>query len=79
MVLRRHHFADDELQLVKNEPGEPPSCVISAHRARIHVDHGSATFDVRGTRWRGARADFVSAGAFLSAFEEALHRALTGA
>jgi len=45
---------------------------------RIYVDDGSAEFNVRAGRWRGARGDYPTAGAFLAAFEEALHSALTG-
>lgn len=78
MVLRRHNIAEDDLQLEKNEPKDPPSCLIKGHRVRIHVDDGSAAFTVRAGRWRGARPDYVTTGAFIAAFEEALDHALAG-
>lgn len=78
IVLRRHHIGQDDLQLEENEPHEPPSCLIRGHRVNVHVDDGSAAFRVRSGRWSGRRADFPTAGAFLAAFEEALHRALSG-
>lgn len=78
MVLRSHGVAEDELQVEGNEPGKPASCLIRGHRVRIHVDDRSATFHVRSGRWSGARPDFVSTGAFIAAFEEALGDALSG-
>lgn len=78
-VLRRHGIAEDELELVKNEPGEPASCLIKGYRVRIEVDDGSAVFAVRAGRWRGARGDYPTTGAFVDAFENALHAALADA
>lgn len=78
IVLRRHHVAEDELQLEMNEPGRPVYCEIRGHRVRIHVDDLSASFAVRTGRWSGARKDFPTTGAFIAAFEEALNQALTG-
>jgi hypothetical protein len=77
IILRRHEIGEDDLQLEKNEPHEPPSCLINGHRVRVHVDEGSAAFRVRSGRWSGRRADYPTAGAFVAAFEEALHGALS--
>ncbi|MDE2140798.1 MAG: hypothetical protein KGL74_03725 [Elusimicrobia bacterium] len=79
IILRRHHIGEDDLQLEANEPHEPPSCLIRGHRVNVHVDDDSAAFRVRSGRWSGRRADYPTAGAFLAAFEEALHGALSGA
>lgn len=76
MVLRRHGIAEDELQLEQNEPGKPVYSLIRGHRVRVHLDDRSATFSVRTGRWSGARADFPTTGAFIAAFETALHEAL---
>ena len=78
LVLRTHGVAEDELQLEANEPGKPASCLIRGHRVRIHVDDVSATFAVFAGRWRGARTDYPTAGAFIAAFEDALNSALAG-
>ncbi len=78
IVLRSHDIGEDDLQLEKNEPHESPSCLIQGHRVRVHVDEGSAAFRVRSGRWSGRRADYPTAGAFVAAFEEALHGALSG-
>lgn len=78
IVLRRHDIGEDDLQLEANEPHEAPSCLIRGHRVRVQVDDGSVAFRVRSGRWSGRRADFPTAGAFVAAFEEALHGALTG-
>lgn len=79
IVLRRHDIGENDLQLETNEPHEPPSCLIRGHRVRVHVDEGSASFRVRAGRWSGRRADYPTAGAFVAAFEEELHGALSGA
>lgn len=78
IVLRRHHIGDDELRFEENEPHEPPSCLIRGHRVSVHVDDGAASFRVHAGRWSGRRADHPTAGAFIAAFEEALHAALAG-
>ena len=78
IILRRHNIGEDDLQLEKNEPHEPPSCLIRGHRVRVHVDEESAAFRVLSGRWSGRRADYPTAGAFVAAFEEALHGALSG-
>lgn len=77
MVLRRHGIGEDELQLEDNEPGKPPSCLIRGHRVRVQVDERSAALKVHSGRWSGACADFPTVGAFVAAFEEALHGALS--
>ena len=79
IILRRHHLGEDDLQLEKNEPLEPPSCLIRGHRVNVHVDEGSAALRVRSGRWSGRRADYPTAGAFVAAFEEALDGALLDA
>jgi hypothetical protein len=76
IVLRRHGVGEDDLQLEPNEPHQPPSCLIRGHRVRVEVDDGSVAFRVLSGRWSGRRADFPTAGAFVAAFEEALHAAL---
>lgn len=78
VVLRQHRIAEDELRLEDNEPGDPPSCLIRGHRVYVHVDESAASFRVHAGRWSGRRADHPTAGAFLSAFEDALHCALSG-
>jgi hypothetical protein len=78
MVLRDHHIAQDELELIVNEPGTPASCLIKGHRVRIELNDAIAVFSVRTGRWRGARADYTTTGAFLAAFESALGDALAG-
>ena len=78
IVLRRHDIGEDDLQFETNEPHEPSSCLIRGHRVRVQVDDGSVAFRVRSGRWSGRRADFPTAGAFVAAFEEALHGALSG-
>jgi hypothetical protein len=78
IVLRRHAIGEDDVQVEKNEPHEPPSSLIRGHRVRVHVDDGSAALRVRSGRWSGRRADYPTAGAFVAAFEEALHSALAG-
>jgi hypothetical protein len=78
IILRRHHIGEDDLKLEKNEPHAPPSCLISGHRVRVEVDDGSVAFRVMSGRWSGRRADYPTAGAFLAAFEDALHGALSG-
>ena len=78
IILRRHAIGEDDLQLERNEPHEPASCLISGHRVRVHVDEESAAFRVRSGRWSGRRADYPTAGAFVAAFEEALHGSLSG-
>jgi hypothetical protein len=78
IVLRRHHMGDDDVRLEENEPQEPPSCVIRGHRVSITVDAGSAAFKARAGRWSGRRADYPTDGAFVAAFEDALHAALAG-
>lgn len=78
IVLRRHHIGEDDVQVEANEPQDPPSYLIRGHRVRVHVDEGSAAFRVHSGRWSGRRADYPTAGAFVSAFEEALHGALSG-
>lgn len=79
VVLRRHHFGEDDLQLEMNEPRQPPSCLIRGHRIRIEVDDSSVAFRVLAGRWSGRRTDYPTTGAFVAAFEEALHGALSGA
>ena len=79
ILLRRHHIGEDDLRLAVNEPHEPPSCLISGHRVRVEVDDGSVAFRVMAGRWSGRRVDYPTAGAFVAAFEEALHAALSGA
>ncbi len=79
VILRRHHIGEGDLQLEVNEPHQPPSCLIRGHRVRVEVDDGSAAFRVMAGRWSGRRADFPTVGAFVAAFEEALHGALSGA
>ena len=79
VILRRHHIGDDDLQLEVNEPHQPPSCLIRGHRVRVEVDDGSVAFRVMSGRWSGRRADYPTTGAFVAAFEEALHAALSGA
>jgi hypothetical protein len=79
IVLRRHSVGDDDVRLEENEPHEPPSCLIVGHRVRVQLDDDSATFRVRSGRWSGRRADYPTVGAFLAAFEDALHGALSGA
>ncbi len=78
IILRRHHIGEDDLQLEKNEPHEPPSCLIRGHRVRVELDDGSVAFRVMSGRWSGRRVDYPTAGAFVAAFEEALDGALTG-
>lgn len=78
IVLRRHGIGEDDLQLSMNEPHEPPSCLIRGHRVRVEVNDDSVAFRVLAGRWSGRRADHPTAGAFLAAFEEALHGALAG-
>ena len=75
IMLRRHGITESELLVEGNEPGQPTSCSIRGHRVRIELNDGSAAFKVRAGRWSGASADFPSAGAFIAAFEEALHDA----
>ncbi|MEQ1917722.1 MAG: hypothetical protein ABL955_00870 [Elusimicrobiota bacterium] len=75
IMLRRHGFSEGDFQLEPNEAGQPPSCLIRAHRVRIQVDELSAAFKVRAGRWSGARVDFPTAGAYIASFEEALHDA----
>jgi hypothetical protein len=77
IILRRHHIGEDDLQLEANEPHEPPSCLIRGHRVNVQVDDGSVAFRVHSGRWSGRRADYPTAGAFIAAFEEALHSALS--
>jgi hypothetical protein len=79
IVLRRHQIGEDDLQLEANEPHAPPSCLIRGHRVRVRVDGESAEFRVRSGQWSGRRADYPTAGAFVAAFEEALHGSLSGA
>jgi hypothetical protein len=78
VTLRRHDIGEGDLQFEANEPHEPPSCLIRGHRVRVHVDGESAAFRVLSGRWSGRRADYPTAGAFVAAFEEALHGALSG-
>ncbi|MCM2304812.1 MAG: hypothetical protein NDJ72_08925 [Elusimicrobia bacterium] len=78
IVLRRHHIGEDDLTLEKNEPHEPPSCLIKGHRVRVEVDDGSVAFRVMSGRWSGRRVDYPTAGAFVAAFEEELNGALSG-
>ena len=78
IILRRHDIGEDDLQLEMNEPHEPPACLIRGHRVRVDVDGGSVAFRVLSGRWSGRRADYPTAGAFVAAFEEALHGALSG-
>jgi len=77
IVLRRHHIGEDDLQVSKNEPHEPASCLIRGHRVRVEVDDGSVAFRVMSGRWSGRRADYPTAGAFVAAFEEELNGALS--
>jgi hypothetical protein len=77
IILRRHHIGEDDLVLEENEPHQPPSCLVRGHRVRVEVDDGSATLRVLSGRWSGRRADYPTVGAFLAAFEEALHGALS--
>jgi hypothetical protein len=79
IVLRRHNIGEDDVQLEKNEPRDPASCLIRGHRVRVQLDDGSVAFRVRSGRWSGRRADYPTAGAFVAAFEEALHGALSDA
>lgn len=79
ILLRRHHIGEDDLQFEKNEPHEPPFCVIRGHRVRVEVNDDSVAFRVMAGRWSGRRADYPTAGAFVAAFEEALNGALSGA
>jgi hypothetical protein len=72
IVLREHGIGEDDVQLERNEPGHPPSCLIRGHRVRVEVNDLSAAFKVHAGRWSGARADFPTTGAFIAAFEEAL-------
>jgi hypothetical protein len=78
IVLRRHDIGEGDLQFEVNEPHEPPSCLIRGHRVRVQVDDGSVAFRVLSGRWSGRRGDYPTAGAFVAAFEEALHAALSG-
>lgn len=78
IILRRHGIGEDDLSLEVNEPHAPPSCLIRGHRVRVEVDDGSATFRALAGRWSGRRVDYPTAGAFIAAFEEALHGALSG-
>ena len=77
IVLRRHHIGEDDLQLETNEPHEAPFCLIKGHRVNVQVDDGSVAFRVHSGRWSGRRGDYPTAGAFIAAFEEALHAALS--
>jgi hypothetical protein len=79
IVLRRHAIGEDDVQLEPNEPHEPPSCLIRGHRVRVEVYDDAAVLRVRSGKWSGRRADYPTAGAFVAAFEEALHGALSGA
>ncbi len=79
IVLRRHGIAEDDLLFEPNEPHERPFCLIRGHRVRVEVDDDSVAFRVRSGKWSGRRRDFPTAGAFVAAFEEELHGALTGA
>ncbi len=77
-VLRRHGVAEDELAVeTPDKPNVPHFTQMRAHRIRVHVDAHTATFEVRGSRWSGARPDYPSAGAFVAALESELHRALS--
>ena len=78
IVLRRHGIGDDDLQFEPNEPHEPPFCLIRGHRVRVEVNDDSVAFRVLAGKWSGRRRDFPTAGAFVAAFEEALHGALSG-
>ncbi len=78
IMLRRHGIGEDDLQFEANEPHQPPSCLIKGHRVRVEVDDSSVAFRVKAGRWTGRRADFPTTGAFVAAFEEALHGALAG-
>ncbi len=78
MVLRRHHIAEDDLQVEANEPGKAIYCIIRGHRVRVQLDDRSVAFHVRGGRWSGSRVDYPTTGSFVAAFEEALHGALSG-
>lgn len=78
ILLRRHHIGESDLQFEANEPHEAPSCLIRGHRVRVEVNDDSAAFRVMSGRWSGRRADYPTAGAFVAAFEEALHGALSG-
>jgi hypothetical protein len=77
IVLRRHSIGEDDVSLQENERHEPTSCLILGHRVRVQLDDDSATFRVRSGRWSGRRVDYPTAGAFVAAFEEALHGALS--
>lgn len=79
IILRRHHIGEDDVRIAANEPHEPPSCLISGHRVRVEVNDESVAFRVHAGRWSGRRADYPTAGAFVAAFEEELHGALSGA
>ena len=78
ILLRRHSFGEDDLQLEKNEPHEPPFCLIRGHRVRVEVNDDSVALRVLSGRWSGRRADYPTVGAFIAAFEEALHDSLSG-
>lgn len=78
VILRRHSIGEDDLQLEPNEPHEPPFCLIRGHRVRVEVTDDSVSFRVLAGRWSGRRADYPTVGAFIAAFEEALHGALSG-
>lgn len=78
IILRRHHIGEDDLILEKNEPHEPPSCLIRGHRVRVEVDDSSVAFRVMAGRWSGRRVDYPTVGAFVAAFEDALDGALSG-
>lgn len=76
VMLRRHGISEEEVQVEREEPGHAPYALIRGHRVRIDIYPLSVSFSVRSGRWAGAREEFVSAGAFLAAFEEALDAAL---
>lgn len=78
IILRRHDIGEGDLKLEMNEPHEAPSCLITGHRVRVHVDESSASFRVMSGRWSGRRVDYPTAGAFVAAFEEELNGALEG-
>lgn len=78
IMLRRHGIGDGDLQFEANEPHEPPFCLIRGHRVRVEINDDSAAFRVLAGRWSGRRGDYPTTGAFLAAFEEALHAALAG-
>lgn len=79
IVLRRHGVGEGDLQVEENEPHEAALCLIRGHRVRIQMDEASVAFRVRAGKWSGRRVDFPTVGAFVAAFEEALHGALSGA